>query len=175
MSRTLAPLMLVLVGGLGAVAVAGGSIDEPVPTVTVVVERPVPDLWKGKRARWWGQRNVYKLQPQIAKARRYNRRLERELRRRFYPSSYEALTLASIAYGVPLSTLVRRADCETGGTFSPFARNEKSDARGLLQFIPSTWRSTPYAHLDPYSPYANALAAGWMHGPAGRSGEWECR
>ena len=45
---------------------------------------------------------------------------------------------------------------------------------GLYQFLPSTWASTPYAGFRVDSPYANALAAGWMHAH-GRGGEWSCR
>jgi hypothetical protein len=39
---------------------------------------------------------------------------------------------------------------------------------------PSTWRSTPYGVFSVWSPYANALAAGWMH-LNGRGGEWSCQ
>jgi hypothetical protein len=95
------------------------------------------------------------------------------------PSSLEALRLASIAYGQRYSDLLRVADCETGGTFSPGARNRQAvwngeHATGLLQFLPSTFRSTPYREEDIFSPYANALAAGWMW-DNGRRSEWACQ
>lgn len=89
------------------------------------------------------------------------------------PQVAEAINLACIAYGY-CSTLWRRARCETGGTFDPGAYNGSSSASGLFQFLPSTWASTPYARLSVFSPYANALAAGWMHAN-GRGGEWTCR
>jgi hypothetical protein len=88
------------------------------------------------------------------------------------PSVVEAINLACATYGW-CSTLWRKADCETGGTFSPTAHNP-SGASGLFQFLGSTWRSTPYGRFSIWSPYANALAAGWMHAN-GRSGEWSCR
>jgi len=88
------------------------------------------------------------------------------------PDVGEAINLAALVYGFQ-TTLWRKARCETGGTFDPGARNA-SGASGLFQFLPSTWRSTPYAPFSVWSPYANALAAGWMH-RVGRGGEWVCR
>jgi hypothetical protein len=104
--------------------------------------------------------------------------LKRELReqRRLLiakPNVGEAINLAAMVYGNQ-TTLWRKARCETGGTFDPGARNRSSNASGLFQFLPSTWRSTPYAPFSVWSPYANALAAGWMH-KVGRGGEWSCR
>jgi hypothetical protein len=99
------------------------------------------------------------------------RRQRRVLLRR--PQVVEAINLACIAYS-NCSTLWRKARCETGGTFDPRSRNGDSGAAGLFQFTPSTWATTPYAPLSIWSPYANALAAGWMHAH-GRGGEWTCR
>jgi hypothetical protein len=82
----------------------------------------------------------------------------------------EAITLAGATYGNS-ATLWRKARCESG--FNPFAHNA-SGASGLFQFIPSTFASTPYRGLSIWSPYANALAAGWMH-EHGRGGEWVCQ
>jgi hypothetical protein len=94
------------------------------------------------------------------------------------PSVTEALNLACAVYG-NCATLWRRAKCETGGTLNPRSRNKTAvgneHATGLVQFLPSTFRSTPFARFDIYSPYANALAGAWMMGPAGRGGEWTCR
>jgi hypothetical protein len=57
-----------------------------------------------------------------------------------------------------------------------FARNRTAvwngeHATGLYQFLPSTFRSTPYGHLDIYSPYVQSMAAGWMFAH-GRAREW---
>jgi hypothetical protein len=103
--------------------------------------------------------------------------LERRLRaqRRLMlarPHVVEAINLSCVAYGF-CSTLWRKAKCETGGTFDAGAYNP-SGAAGLFQFLPSTWRSTPYGVFSVWSPYANALAAGWMH-LNGRGGEWSCQ
>jgi hypothetical protein len=89
------------------------------------------------------------------------------------PHVVEAINLACATYGY-CSTLWRKADCETGGTYSPRSLNSSSSASGLFQFLPSTWRTTPYGRFSVFSPYANALAAGWMH-VHGRGSEWECR
>jgi hypothetical protein len=86
------------------------------------------------------------------------------------PSVREAITLAGATYGNS-ATLWRKARCESH--FNPFAHNA-SGASGLFQFIPSTFASTPYKGLSIWSPYANALAAGWMH-EHGRGGEWVCQ
>jgi hypothetical protein len=47
-------------------------------------------------------------------------------------------------------------------------------ATGLYQFLDCTFRSTPYgkAGLSIYSPYAQSLAAGYMH-EVGRGCEWD--
>jgi len=86
------------------------------------------------------------------------------------PHVVEAINLAAAVYGDG-STLWRKARCESH--LNPRAANP-SGAAGLFQFLGSTWRSTPFAGFSVWSPYANALAAGWMH-EHGRGGEWACR
>jgi hypothetical protein len=86
------------------------------------------------------------------------------------PSVSEAINLAAVVYGNG-PTLWRRARCES--KLNPNAKNG-SEASGLLQFLPSTWATTPFSRFSVFSPYANALAAGWMIGPAGRGSEWSC-
>jgi hypothetical protein len=87
------------------------------------------------------------------------------------PQVGEAIKLACTVYG-SCSTLWRKARCESH--LYRYAQNRGSHASGLFQFLPSTWRSTPYARFSVFSPYANALAAGWMH-QHGRGGEWVCQ
>jgi hypothetical protein len=87
------------------------------------------------------------------------------------PAVSEAIGLACATYG-DCSTLWRKARCESG--LNAGARNLSSAATGLFQFMPSTFNSTPYGGFSIYSPYANALAAGWMHAH-GRGGEWVCQ
>jgi hypothetical protein len=120
------------------------------------------------------------LQQRLTKRVRQVRSLERRLsghraRVLHEPDSLEAIRLASIAYGVSYGLLERRARCETGGTFSRYAKNRSSSASGLFQFLyPSTWERTPYGRESVWSPYANALAAAWME-RNGHGGEWVCR
>src|SRR4029077_13665734 len=81
------------------------------------------------------------------KFRRRTRQLQavrHELRHK--PTVVEAINLTCAVYGW-CSTLWRKAGCETGGTYSPTARNA-SGASGLFQFLPSTWRSTPFARFS---------------------------
>jgi hypothetical protein len=84
-----------------------------------------------------------------------------------------AINLSCATYG-HCAELWRKARCETGGTFSPRSYNNWSGASGLFQFLASTWQSTPYRAFSVMNPYANALAAGWMHS-VGRGGEWACQ
>lgn len=130
-------------------------------------------LWQGRSARWWAKRAV-QARRDANKRGRTIRRLKAELRREFAPSSVRAIALASVAYRVSFSMLYRKAYCETGGTLSPFAKNPRSTASGLFQFLTSTWASTPYARFSIWDPYANSLAAAYMH-RVGRGGEWSCR
>ena len=73
-------------------------------------------------------------------------RTKRQLTRRWRPTVEHQLTLAATAYGVPSATLIRKAHCESG--LNPYARNPQSAATGILQFLPSTWRSTPYGRYS---------------------------
>jgi hypothetical protein len=140
-----------------------------------------PEWWAGRARRL--RRSRDDLQARLGERVRQVRRLRRALVHK--PSSLEALRLAAIAYKLPFELLYRRASCESMGsppaspaserTLYALARNPSSSAKGLLQFLDSTWASTPYAAESVYSPYANALAAGWMIGVAGRGDEWDCR
>lgn len=146
----LAALLVLLV-----IAARTYGADDPEPQPD-----PAPDTVQGKTAEEWH-----------GVAERYlsrKRSLERALR--FDPETVAAINLACIVYG-HCPTLWRKARCES--KLWRYAHN-KSGASGLFQFLPSTWRSTPYRFFSIYDPYANALAAGWMHA-VGRGGEWDCR
>lgn len=73
--------------------------------------------------------------------------------------------------GWQASWLRRIPGCESG--WNPYARN-RSGATGLYQFMPGTWRTTPYGYLSITSARAQVRAAAWML-RQGRSGEWVCR
>lgn len=126
-------------------------------------------LYQGRGPANWASR-AHLWRDRYVAARRALLRSRRVLRQQ--SSVTEAINLACATYG-HCSTLWRKAGCETGGTFSPRSLNP-SGASGLFQFLPSTFASTPYARFSIWSPYANALAAGWMHSQ-GRGGEWVCR
>ena len=86
------------------------------------------------------------------------------------PTVTEAINLACLTYG-SCSTLRRRAECESN--LNPRAQNS-SGASGLYQFMAETFQRTPYGRMSIWSPYANAMAAGWMEAH-GKGGQWVCR
>lgn len=180
---TVASLLL-----MGVSLAVGLSVAESSDTAPVTVDKRVYGYgqirYGGKGPEAWRWEKILVTRRAQAAERRLNeargtiRQLQVALRRKHEPSSLAAIALASVAYRVDYGMLVRKAHCETGGTFDPYARNRtaigREHASGLFQFLPSTFRSTPYAAFSIWDPYANALAAGWMHS-VGRGGEWVCR
>lgn len=66
---------------------------------------------------------------------------------------------------------LRVAKCESG--YNPDAVNRWSGTEGLFQFMPSTWRSTPYGHDNVFDPWYNSLGAAWLYQRSG-PGQWQC-
>ncbi len=83
----------------------------------------------------------------------------------------DIITEAANRYGQSPSAMLAVAKCESH--LDPNAVNSRSGASGLFQFLPGTWKTTPYAAYSIFDPWANANAAGWMWS-AGRRGEWVC-
>lgn len=92
---------------------------------------------------------------------------------------------AALHWRVDFSMLLRKARCESG--LNPYAINGLPRNRvpismaallgrsaGVMQFIPSTWGTTPYAGRSIWSAEWSSLAAGWMH-HVNRGSEWSCR
>ena len=78
---------------------------------------------------------------------------------------------AARRWSVSAGMLRRKAWCES--RMNPLAVNAGSNASGLFQFLPSTWRTTPYRGRWIFSARYSSLAAAWMH-HVGRGGEWAC-
>lgn len=155
MIRTLAVAVAVAVSVSGASAlgdVPDPQITKPPTSYTVARAKLVKAVMARDAAR--------------AEAKRWKRVALHE------PSVSEALTVASVAYGVPRSELSSVAWCES--TQRPDARNGRY--RGLFQFGP-IFESSPYgrAGLSVWSPLASAMAAAYIvrHGGSGWS-PWEC-
>jgi len=133
-----------------------------------------PRTVEGKPVSWWAARAKQARRDANARAVTV-RRLRRSLAHD--PSVTESIRLATIAYpGFTAARAWRIIRHESWMTADPArARNPSSSATGLYQFLWSTWMSTPYgkAGLSIYSPYAQSLAAGWMHAVAGRGCEWD--
>lgn len=102
-------------------------------------------------------------------ARREVRALRRTLRHE--PSVDEALTIASVVYGVPRGELSSVAWCES--THNPHARN--GQYRGLFQQGPM-FEATAFgrAGLSVWSPYAAALSTASVVAVQGWR-QWQCR
>jgi hypothetical protein len=128
---------------------------------------------KPHRVVGYGQIKFDGLGPEAwaARARMWHRAFLRQRRELVaQPTVREAIDLSCATFGY-CSALWQKAQCES--SLSPLSRN-LSGASGLFQFLPSTWATTPYRSFSIWSPYANALAAGWMH-EHGRGGEWVCQ
>lgn len=162
---TIALLSLALLTVALLASAAGGRTDSMyrIGSKTSTLSDPSAD----QEVRYWHRLAVKRLRLLGDRERRLGV-LRRELLHR--GSVSEALNLACTVYG-HCTELWSKARCES----RMFAQaHNPSGASGLFQFLPSTFASTPYAHFSIWSPYASALAAGWMH-THGRGGEWVCR
>lgn len=166
--RKAAILGSILAIGLGLVSVSGR--DAPASTDAAAIGKP--QTYQGRTAWQWAMRARANKRDSNLRGRTILR-LKRTLAHR--PDIREAVALASIAYP---EFSQHRAWCiirhESWMTRHPlFAKNPRSSATGLYQFLTSTYASTPYgkAGFSIYSAYAQSLAAGWMHAN-GRGREW---
>jgi uncharacterized protein YraI len=83
----------------------------------------------------------------------------------------DIITEAANKYGQNPEAMLAVARCESG--LNPNAYNARSGASGLFQFLPGTWRTTPFADHSIFDAWASANAAAWMWSE-GRRGEWYC-
>ena len=76
----------------------------------------------------------------------------------------------AIHWGASYADLRQLSGCETGRTWRTDLTNP-SGAAGLFQFMPGTWRSTPYASHSVYSAKWASFAGAWgrTHGVT-----WSC-
>lgn len=82
-----------------------------------------------------------------------------------------ALQNASKRWSVPYRELRSVSWCES--RWQPNAVGVGS--YGLFQFVPGTWRSTPYGHRSVFDPWWNALAAAWLVRRTGGWSHWTCK
>lgn len=82
------------------------------------------------------------------------------------------ITAAANRYGQSPAAMISVARCES--SLNPNAVNRSSGASGLFQFMPGTWRTTPYANANIFNAESNANAAAWMWS-VGRQREWVCK
>jgi hypothetical protein len=156
--------LLIIVTVVATTFVSATAADSQYYPKTTTVE--------GKTVHWWAARAKQARKDANARAvtiKRLRDTLTHD------PSISECVRLATIAY--PDFSEDRAwaiIHHESWMTSDPLhARNPRSTASGLFQFLTSTWRSTPYgrAGISIWSACGQALAAGWMHAN-GRGGEW---
>lgn len=159
MRRLTLPAVLAVSSLLGVGAVAMG--DETVmPNIS---ERTVPaaKLVKAVKARDAAQREVRALRRTLATS----------------PDAELSLQVAGIVYGQDWRHMQRCWLSEGYRLSERFDRRivrlnrGGSGASGPAQFMPGTFASTPYGHLDLFNVHAQAMATGWMWS-VGRRVEW---
>jgi len=198
--KTFVTVSLLLTAGLCTLVLTGASNGQegvaritPIRTTQV---KTVRTTYQGKDIRWWSTRAVANRKEANA-ARREIKRLRRSMLLNL--SIEESVLLATTAY--PSVVECHRSWCPrfTEARAWCLIRHESWDgtkaslldfkptravnrtaignehATGLFQFLPSTFRSTPFGRYNILSAYAQAMAAGWMHAH-GRGAEWStCR
>lgn len=111
-------------------------------------------------------------------ARREVRSLRRSLA--YSPDGELSLQIAGIVYGQDWRAMQR---CWLSEGYRNAERRERrivrlnnqgSGASGPAQFMPGTWRSTPFGHMDIFNVQAQAFATAWMW-DSGRRNEWAGR
>lgn len=168
--------------GLAKLSIAGLLFALLILAVPARAEVPVQAFkqpeprYQGRTIHQWARlarvkdRQLRQERKNSAKRGRTIKELRREVLRRWdYP---RLIQIAAKVYGVSGSMLERKARCESGN-FTDFY-NEKSQASNVMQFLPSTWATTPFGRFYIFDPFAAVLAGAWMHS-VGRGGEWECR
>lgn len=127
------------------------------------------------------QKVVKQLRKERADSKREIASLKAQLRKKYKTDALDAIKFGSIVTGYPYRQGVALVRCETGNTFSPYARNPTamsgSNATGLWQFLyhpngirSSTWhQESRYAQFSPYNPYIQSVAAGEHWKKYGRS------
>lgn len=86
----------------------------------------------------------------------------------------DLIAYATAYYGIEWAApaLTQTRWCESSWQVDPCAIGYSGE-RGPYQFLPSTWATTPYAHLDSCDPWAATMAAAWMV-KVGRQYEFSC-
>ena len=90
------------------------------------------------------------------------------------PSTGSIANQIRAVFGPYGNQAVAVATCESG--LNPNAANPNSTARGLFQFLSSTWATTSYAGYSPFNAWANIQAAHQVFVRDGYSWhEWVCQ
>lgn len=131
--------------------------------------------YQGKTIQWWAKHAVQARKDANARGRTI-KRLRRTLAHD--PSVQESIMLAHLVYpDLSVTRAWRIIKHESWMVPDPLHAYNRTavngcHATGLYQFLDCTFRSTPFGKMSIYSPYAQSLAAGWMHAHH-RGCEWD--
>ena len=161
-----------------AVSVALAAIFANVRPTEAATAAPTSEMIQGKDIRWWAARTVANRkeanqQRRNSEARgRTIKRLKRELRVRWAPTTDYAYRLAAAAYGVSSSEMRSIGYCES--KHYPFARN--GQYRGVMQEGPMFERG-PFgrAGFSVWDPIANVMTAAAARVADGSWRQWACK
>lgn len=88
------------------------------------------------------------------------------------PAEFKRQALEAYGVGWAYEKMLRVEFCESTCIVDPCVVG-RSGEEGPLQFLPSTWATTPYRDYSACSPIATWHAGAWMVSE-GRWGEWSC-
>jgi hypothetical protein len=156
-----------LVVGVGVAAARVSDEAKPQTHLGLTAEQ-----WHARAVTRTKERN--RVRGEVRMLTRHIAYMQRIKRKAWTRDATYAINLAASVFGVSRSEMWSVASCETGGTFSPFARNRSSSASGLFQFLDSTWASQGIAGFSVYDPVANALGAARIVARQGWR-QWSCQ
>jgi hypothetical protein len=169
---------LLVVAALVTVAIAITLKDETQIRPEAASAAAARETYQGKDLSWWAYRAVRNRreanqQRRNSEARgRTIKRLKRDLRVRWAPTTDYAYRLAAAAYGVSQGEMRSIGYCES--KHYPFARN--GQYRGVMQEGPMFERG-PFgrAGFSVYDPIANVMTAAAARVADGSWRQWECK
>lgn len=160
--------MVIVVIGLVCIV---GIFAIPLTAPAQSKKEPRQAIYQGKPLIWWVKKSIQNKKNSNARGKTI-RRLRKTIRHN--PTINECVKLSTIIYSrFSESRAWEIIYHESWTSGKQYAKNPDSTASGLMQFLTSTWATTPFgrAGISIWSICGQTLAAGWMH-QVGRGREW---